>query len=62
MKNYSVFVTGQVEHTFRVEAEDEYDAQSIAEQQFIEEFSCMSGAFDVGFDSVESWDAEEVGE
>ena len=60
MKTYSVFVTGQVEHTFRVEAEDEYDAQSIAEQNFINEFTCMSGGFDVGFDSVESWDAEEV--
>jgi len=60
MKTYSVFVTGQVEHTFRVEAEDEYDAQSIAEQNFINEFTCMSGGFDVGFDSVESWDAEEA--
>jgi len=60
MKTYSVFVTGQVEHTFRVEAEDEYDAQSIAEQNFINEFTCISGGFDVGFDSVESWDAEEA--
>jgi len=60
MKAYRVFVTGEVEHTFTVEAEDEIDAQSIAEQNFIDEFSCMSGGFDVGFDSVESWDAEEV--
>jgi hypothetical protein len=60
MKTYRVFVTGEVEHTFTVEAEDEIDAQSIAEQNFIDEFSCMSGGFDVGFDSVESWDAEEA--
>jgi nicotinic acid phosphoribosyltransferase len=60
MKTYRVFVTGTVEHTFTVEAQDEYDAQSIAEQNFIDEFSCMSGGFDVGFDSVESWDAEEA--
>jgi hypothetical protein len=60
MKTYSVFVTGEVEHTFRVEAEDEYDAQSIAEKRFIEEFTCTVGGHDVGFDSVESWDAEEV--
>jgi hypothetical protein len=60
MKTYSVFVTGEVEHTFKVEAEDEYDAQSIAEQQFIDTFTCVSGDVNVGFDSVESWDAEEV--
>lgn len=60
MKTYSVFVTGTVEHTFTVEAEDEYDAQSIAEHNFLDEFTCMVGAFSVGFDSVESWDAEEV--
>ena len=59
MKTYSVFVTGEVEHTFTVEAEDEFDAQSIAEQQFIEKFTCIAGGLDVGFDSVESWDAEE---
>jgi hypothetical protein len=60
MKTYRVFVTGEVEHTFTVEAEDEIDAQSIAEQNFIDEFTCMVDGLDVGFDSVESWDAEEA--
>ena len=57
---YRVFVTGEVEHTFTVEAEDEIDAQCIAEQRFIDEFTCISGGLSVGFDSVESWDAEEA--
>ena len=60
MPTYRVFVTGEVEHTFTIEAEDEYDAQSIAEQEFIDKFTCISGGLDVGFDSVESWDAEEA--
>jgi hypothetical protein len=60
MKTYRVFVTGEVEHTFTVEAEDEFDAQSIAEHKFIDTFTCISGGLDVGFDSVESWDAEEA--
>ncbi len=60
MKTYRVFVTGEVEHTFTVEAEDEFDAQSIAEQNFLGEFTCTVGGHDVGFDSVESWDAEEA--
>lgn len=60
MPTYRVFVTGEVEHTFTVEAEDEYDAQATAETMFFEEFTCMSGGYDVGFDSVSAWDAEEV--
>ena len=40
--------------------EDEFDAQSIAEQNFLDEFTCTVGGHDVGFDSVESWDAEEA--
>ena len=60
MPTYRVFVTGQVDHTFTIEAEDEYDARSLAEQEFLDEFTCVSGGFDVGFDSVEAWDAEEA--
>lgn len=60
MKTYSVFVTGQVEHTFTVEAEDEYDAMSQAEQEFVNEFTCVSGGLDVGFDAIDAYDAEEV--
>ena len=60
MPIYRVFVTGQVDHTFTIEAEDEYDAQAAAEQEFLSEFTCISGGLDVGFDSVEAWDAEEA--
>ena len=59
MKTYRVFVTGEVEHTFTVEAEDEVDAQCLAESRFLDEFTCTSSGLDVGFDDVKAWDAEE---
>lgn len=60
MPKYHVFVTGQVDHTFTVEAEDEYDAQAAAEAMFFETFTCISGGLSVGFDAVDSYDAEEI--
>jgi hypothetical protein len=57
---YRVSVTGTVDHTFTVEAENNYDALAIAEEEFHNEFTCVSGGFDVGFDSVEAYEAEEA--
>ena len=60
MPKYRVFVVGQVEDTFTIEAEDEYDAMSMAEEDFLEKFTCISGGLSVGFDAVDSYDAEEI--
>jgi hypothetical protein len=60
MPQYRVFVVGQVEDTLTIEAEDEYDAMSTAEQEFIDKFTCIAGGLAVGFDAVDSWDAEEI--
>jgi hypothetical protein len=57
---YRVSVTGMVDHTFTVEAEDEFDALAIAEEEFNNEFACVSGGVDVGFDSVDAYNAEEA--
>ncbi len=57
---YRVSVTGEVDHTFTVEAEDELYARSIAEEEFNNEFTCVSGGLDVGFDSIEAYGAEEA--
>jgi hypothetical protein len=57
---YRVSVTGTVDHTFTVEAEDEFDAMAIAEEEFTNEFTCVSGGLDVGFDSIEAYDPEEA--
>jgi hypothetical protein len=60
MPKYSVFVVGQVEETFTIEAADPWDAQAAAEMEFIEKFTCIAGGLDVGFDAVDAYDAEEI--
>ena len=56
---YRVSVTATVEQTLHVEAEDKFDAIAIAEEKFHNEFTCVSSGLDVGFDSVEAYQAEE---
>lgn len=60
MPKYSVFVVGQVEDTFIIEADDEYDAQADAEFEFIKKFNCIADGISVGFDAVDAYDSEEM--
>lgn len=54
MPRFRVEVTGGKDMDYEVEAEDQYEAESIAEDMFQQEFG------DVMWSDVNAWDAEEI--
>ena len=59
MKNYIITVYADIHSDFEVEAEDEIAAMSLAEKMFTQEYTCISGGLDVGFDWIEAVDWSE---
>ena len=59
MKTYRVFVTGEMDYDFTVDAENENEAADLAEREFENEFTCMRGGYKIGFDSVTAGIIEE---
>ena len=51
---YFVNVTIQVDETYVVEAEDEYDARDAAEQKACQDYNNLP------YTSVEAWDVSEI--
>lgn len=54
MPKYYVQVTGNLDDEYEIEAEDGYEAESLAEDRFINDHGSVM------WSGVQAWDAEEI--